>query len=130
MFNLPFMIKELEKNRKFLLVFVIIIALEIFLISSIPGSAVSSGVDISIIYHFVAFFLFNLFILIYTQAKEKGVNKKLFLVLAISLTYAALDELHQFFVPLRTPDIMDFVINSAGIFFSTVLYKYYTAKNK
>ena len=124
------MIKELEKNRKFLLVFVIIIALEIFLISSIPGSAVSSGVDISIIYHFVAFFLFNLFILIYTQAKEKGVNKKLFLVLAISLTYAALDELHQFFVPLRTPDIMDFVINSAGIFFSTVLYKYYTAKNK
>ncbi len=123
------MIKEIEKHRKFAIVFIVIIALEIFLVSSIPGSAVSSGFDLSVFYHFIAFFLFNLFLLIYVWDREKGIGKKLILVLFISVVYAALDEFHQFFVPLRTPDIMDFAVDSAGIFLSTIVYKYYSNKN-
>ena len=120
------MIKELEENKKFSIVFIIIVALEIFLVSSIPGSLTPSGFDLSVFYHFISFFLLNFFILIYVRDKERGIGKKLILVLAISLTYAVLDELHQFFVPLRTPDVMDFLVDSAGIFLSALVYRYYS----
>ena len=116
------MLKEIEKHRKFVIVFVLIIAMEIFLVSSIPGSAISAGFDFSAFYHFLAFFLLNLFILIYVLDRENGIGKKLLLVLLISIIYALLDELHQFFVPLRTPDIADFLMDSTGIFLSTLVY--------
>jgi len=122
------MIKRFEENRKFLLVFVIIIALEIFLVSSIPGSATPSGLDLSILYHFTAFFLLNFFLLIAVGEREKIIGKRIILILVISLVYAILDELHQFFVPLRTPDIMDLLVDSAGIFLSLITYKYYSIK--
>lgn len=120
------MIKELEENKIFSIIFAVIVALEIFLVSSIPGSLTPSGFDLSVFYHFISFFLLNFFILAYAGDKERGIGKKLILVLAISLAYAILDELHQFFVPLRTPDVMDFLVDSAGIFLSTFVYRYYS----
>jgi VanZ family protein len=119
------MIELLERGRKFSIIFAIIVALEIFLVSSIPGSTISSKLDFSIAYHLISFFLFNLFILILVANKGKIIAKKLILILFISLTYAALDELHQFFVPLRTPGITDFLLDCSGIFLSTFIYKYY-----
>jgi len=122
------MIKKLEKNRKFSIAFTIIIALEIFLVSSIPGGGISIGFDFSTLYHFFAFFVFNFFMLACIGGIKKGFDKKLILVLAISLTYAVLDEFHQFFVPLRTPDVMDFLVDSIGIFLSTFVYRYYSKR--
>ncbi len=119
------MIKILGGNKKFAVIFTILIALEIFLVSSIPGSTISSGPDFSILYHFISFFLLGLFFLISVKDKKKVIGKNLLLVLAILLVYAILDELHQFFVPLRTPDVADFLVDSAGIFLSTFLYKYF-----
>ena len=120
------MIKGLEENKKFLIAFIAIIALEIFLVSSIPGSATPSGLDFSVFYHLIAFFLLNFFMLLY--AGDRATGKKLALVLTISILYAALDELHQFFVLLRTTDVTDFLVDSAGIFLSTFTYRYWVKK--
>ena len=38
----------------------------------------------------------------------------IFVVLLVSFAYAGLDELHQFFVPNRVPDIFDFGKDAAG----------------
>ena len=122
------MIKRLMENRKFSIAFIIIIAIEIFLVSSIPGGPPSKIPDFSLLYHFVAFFLFNFFLLTTFRIEEKITSKKMILVLIISLVYAVLDELHQFFVPLRTPDLVDFLVDSAGIFLSAFAYKYYSNK--
>ncbi len=123
------MIKELEKHKKFSVAFVIIIAVEILLVSSIPGSPIGAGIDFSILYHFLAFFLFNFFLLIAIKGNERKMDKIFVLTLIIALIYAVLDEMHQFFVPLRTPDILDFLVDSAGIFLSALVYGYYPSKN-
>lgn len=124
------MIKKLEKKRAFSIAFLIIIALEIFLVSSIPGGAIVSGFDFSNFYHFIAFFLLNFFFLISVNGKSKKMDKTFILILIISLVYAILDEMHQFFVPLRTPDIMDFLVDSIGIFSSSLVYLGYYIKKR
>ena len=120
------MIKELEENRKFSVILLVIIALEIFLVSSIPGtSIISTGINLSTLYHLIIFFLLNFFFLMSMKSKEKKIDKIFFLVMVISLTYAVLDELHQFFVPLRSCNIIDFLVDSAGIFLAAIVYRYY-----
>jgi len=47
--------------------------------------------------------------------------RALFLI-AISITYAFLDELHQYFVPLRYFDIFDFFLDVVGVIGGFVLY--------
>ena len=119
------MIKLLEEKRIFAIVLTILMAIEIFYFSSIIGVKVSSGVlDLSIMYHFVAFFLLNFFLLISVIGKKEIKVKHIIVVLLISITYSILDEVHQLFVPGRVPDLFDIFTNGAGIFSSMIIYLY------
>jgi hypothetical protein len=123
------MIRWLEKNKGFSIIFVIIIAVEIFLISSIPGKKpIISGVDLATIYHAMVFFLFNFFLLVSINGNKKISVKFLLIAIIISIFYAILDEMHQFFVPLRNSSINDILIDNIGIFLSTLAYLYYSKR--
>ena len=123
------MITHLEKNRKLSLIMTIIIATGIFLVSTIESSNIpSSGFDFSYIYHFGIFFLFGLFLLITIKGEKETEKHHIFLVLLISIAYAALDEFHQSFVPGRTSSLIDFAIDTLGIIFSVIFYEIFNKK--
>ena len=120
-----YMIKLLEKKRIFAIILTILMAIEIFYFSSITGVRGPSGVlNLSIVYHFVAFFLLSFFLLISIVGQKEIKVRYLVIVLLISITYSILDEFHQFFVPGRFPDLFDIFTDSAGIFSSMILYLY------
>ena len=123
------MINYLEKNRRFAVLFMVLIAVEIFFVSSIPGSKiVTQGIDASVFYHMCVFFLLNFFmILSVTNKKNKKMEYLLFPV-AISILYAILDEIHQIFVPLRSSSIFDVLVDLSGILLSVIVYLYYKRK--
>ena len=100
-------------------------AIEIFYFSSITRIKGPSGVlNLSIVYHFVAFFLLSFFLLISIVGPKEIKVKYIAIVLLISITYSVLDEVHQLFVPGRVPDLFDIFTDSAGIFSSMILYLY------
>ena len=123
------MIKWLEENKKFSVIFLAIIAVEIFLVSSLHGGKpTTGGINLSVAYHIIIFLLFNFFLLISLNKDQELTGKYLVVVLILSVAYAILDELHQIFVPLRDASIKDVLIDSTGIFLSTLVYIYYKRK--
>ncbi len=125
------MIDYLEKNRKFAVLFTILIAVEIFVVSSISGSkTVSSGPDLSTAYHLLVFFLLNFFAMLSVTKKKNKNMRYLILPTVISLLYAVLDEVHQMLVPLRSASVEDVLIDIAGILLSVAVYVYYKRKSK
>jgi len=121
------MISWLEKKRSFAVLLTSLIAIGIFLISSIPGGKVATNtgnLDLSIAYHLTAFFLLNFFLLVSLNGKNKIKTRYIFIVLLISIAYAILDEIHQIFVPFRYPDVRDVLVDSLGIFLATAVYFY------
>lgn len=122
------MISYLEKNRLFSVIFLILIASEIFIVSSIPGSdVITGGFDASLIYHACVFFLFGFFAIL-SLSNSKRKSKAVLTAIAISMAYAILDELHQFFVPGRTPSILDAVVDFGGVMLAVLVYTYYMKK--
>ena len=120
------MINWLEKNRPAAIILTILIATEIFYFSSIPGGRISSrGINgIAIMYHFIAFFLFNFFLTISIIGNKKIKIPYLVFPIIISIIYAFLDEFHQIFVPFRAATIKDILVDSLGILFATAIYVY------
>jgi VanZ family protein len=119
------MLEVLEEKRSIAILLTIVIALEIFFISSIPGGRITPpgrAINVATIYHLVVFFLFNFFLLISIIGNEKIRISKIILVLIISFLYSFLDEFHQMFIPFREASIRDLLINSIGILFSTIIY--------
>jgi len=120
-----------EKRRSASILMTILIAIEIFFFSNIPGSIGGTGnVWIPRIYHFTVFFLFSFFSFMAIRGDKKIKTKYVLIVLIISLIYAALDEIHQKFVPLRSMSITDLLTDSLGVFASVILYIYISKKTK
>lgn len=122
------MIEWLEKNRYAAIILIILVALEILYFSSIPGGHPGTGggiTGIATIYHFVVFFLFGFFLLISIIGNKKIKINYMVIALVISIIYAVLDEVHQMFVPFRSPSIRDILTDTAGIFSSMLLYLYF-----
>ena len=123
------MIGYLEKNKRFSIIFMVLMAVEIFVISSIPGRDFPAvGIDPSLVYHLIVFFLFNFFLILSIIGKKNVKMGYLVLSMVFSIIYAILDEIHQFFVPLRLPSVRDVLIDVTGIFLSTITYLYYKRK--
>lgn len=70
--------------------------------------------------HFAAFFILALLLCQAIPAQRLG--RKLLVVLAIAIPYAAFDEWTQGFTATRTVDINDFYANTAGILAGVSLY--------
>lgn len=72
---------------------------------------------VPVIYHFGIFFLLSLFLFLAGRMNKEF----LFIVLLISFAYAALDEIHQYFVFGRGCSLFDFGIDGLGILLSFVI---------
>jgi len=124
------MISFLENKKDFALLLTTLIVIEIFCFSAIPGiEAPKTGLNLTTTYHFVIFFLLNFFILISVIGKKKIKIKYILFSIIISIIFAILDEIHQLFVPMRLATIKDVLIDSLGIFISTLVYTYIKSKN-
>ena len=111
-----------DKVRFLSIILFFLVAVEIYFISSIPGSDVSSGFNfVPIVYHFCVFFLFSFF-LFFTIIGRNKPDKYLVLVTFLSsLAYAAIDEIHQSYVPLRSSSVEDVLVDFIGITLSLVI---------
>ena len=116
------MIKTLSKNKSLSIILTLLIGIEIFFFSSLPGTNQSGGITfIPIIYHFAVFFLFNFFLFYSLQTKQKFSYKVLIVTIFFSLIYAISDEIHQSFVPMRSSTITDILTDFIGIIFSSAI---------
>ena len=123
------MIGWLEKKRYAAIILTLLIALEIFYFSSISGTSHQEGIGLTpIIYHLTVFFLFNFFLLISIKGNKKIKISYLIIALSISIIYALSDEFHQIFILFRNASIQDILIDTIGIFLSTIFILYFNKK--
>ena len=125
------MIKYFEKNRIIPIVLIILITIEIFYFSSLPGTfgtGVPESPWIARAYHFIVFFLFSFFLLMAIKGKNKMELKHLVITVFLSVAHAVLDEFHQIFVPFRDASVRDVLIDSLGIFSAMLIYKFIDKK--
>ena len=125
------MINWLEKKRCATIILTLLIAIEIFYFSSISGTSYQVGIGLTpipTIYHLTVFFLFNFFLLISIKGNKKIKISHIIISLGISIIYALSDEFHQIFVPFRYPSIQDILIDTIGIFLSTIFILYFNKK--
>jgi VanZ family protein len=118
------MLKYLEKHRTIALIMTLLLAAEIFYISSIssfPGPPIK-GINFSVIYHITVFFLFSFFLLITLKGESKFRAKHLIWTIVISFLYAISDEIHQLFVPGRFSTMNDVLIDSFGMLLAILIY--------
>jgi VanZ family protein len=116
------MIGWLERNWKLSLVILIFGFVSIFFVSSIEFSsgAVEGGRWKSIVYHFSAFFLLGMFLLIVLVRGREREN--LVFAVLMGILYGISDELHQFLVPGRACTLGDVFLDSLGVLTALVVY--------
>lgn len=83
----------------------------IFAVSSVPGSRIPG--KYGEVAHFTEYAI--LASLLYTALRfDNSRTRSAWLALALASGYAVTDEFHQSFVPLRTPDPLDWLTDTAG----------------
>jgi len=103
-------------------IFLVLIATEIFYVSSLSfGQGSKSFQIVPIAYHLIVFFLFSFFTFNLICSKKIKTLEIMF-SLTLSIIFAILDEIHQIFVPFRGAGLEDVLINSIGIFSATILF--------
>ena len=70
--------------------------------------------------HFAAFF--GLATLLCYVTTSRQLVKRFVAIGIVAMVYAALDEMTQSFIPGRTPDVMDFVADSVGVWSAIACY--------
>lgn len=118
------MINWLENHNKTAIGLTLLVAIEIFYFSSLPGN--SLGLDgsiwISRAYHIIVFFLLSIFLFASIKANNKLQTKQILLVVIIASLYALTDEIHQIFTPFRSCTFEDFMTDFFGIASAIILY--------
>jgi len=116
------MVKEvfLEKHVLVSWIFVILIAIFIFCISSLTFKRVGVPSNLTYVYHFLVFFWLSFFLAI-AITRARNISLAIPAVF-ISLFYALSDEIHQLFVPGRYCSLGDFFVDSSGIILACCLY--------
>jgi len=122
------MIGWFEKNRGISITIVIVMAVIIFYVSSLTFSGeVGKTSYISYIYHFTAFSYLSLFLLI-SLTKGKPTKNLIIIGILLAIIYGISDEIHQNFVPGRQSALKDILVNSIGIFITSIAYISYCKK--
>lgn len=119
------MINWFEKHSKISFLFCIFVGAFIFYVSSLSFEKENTITAFkSILYHFTIYFVFSFFISI-SLVKGKY-SRRYFLILALflSILYAISDEIHQYFVPNRSMDFRDILIDSIGSLSLTIIYAF------
>ncbi|MDD4202732.1 MAG: VanZ family protein [Candidatus Omnitrophica bacterium] len=97
-----------------------------WIVSSIPGNnnpLPFPGFDK--IVHIIEYSIFGLLFLryLYPQFQKYAHNKVLILYFVFSFVWAASDELHQYFVPLRSMDVVDLFADMFGVVLALFVFK-------
>ena len=120
----------MEERRYVSTIMLVLLTLQIFWVSSLPGS--SGKVEIpflAIAYHFCAFFLFGFFVFFTIKDSKKTGKKYFFLALFFSLLYAISDEFHQSFVPFRDASARDVFTDFLGAIVSIFIGNFISRKS-
>lgn len=83
----------------------------IFAFSSLPGSSVPGGYSFQA--HFAEYALFGLLVML-ALARGPATLRWALVAVAVCSLYGVTDELHQAFVPGRTPDVLDWAMDTVG----------------
>jgi len=118
----------MNELRMLSIIMAIILAITIFYVSSLslPPSP-KAGIDLSASYHILIFFYFSFFLFLALSGNKRGL-KYFLLTLVISIIYAASDEFHQLFVPYRSSNFSDFLVDCFGILASSLFLLLLTRK--
>lgn len=90
----------------------------IFVVSSMPGSNLPGGFSFEA--HFFEYAIFGG--LLYSALRlDRSTPSAILWAVALASLYAITDEYHQSFVPMRTPDPLDWVVDTVGAAFGAVV---------
>jgi len=112
---------------------VIIYAIIIFIHSSIPESELVEEVGVSDkLLHLLGYAVLGYLFLraLFNYGYDTGKRQLILLAIFYSTLYGISDEIHQCFVPLRSPEVMDAVFNFFGSTLGAVAYNYRYGRNK
>lgn len=124
------MVLWVERRRYISVILSILLAIEIFYVSSIPGSKGPPIIPfVAEIYHFSVFFLLGFFLFFSTKGEKKTSPFYLISTLIITLIYAFSDEFHQSFVPFRSPDLFDILTDLIGASISILIAGFISKKS-
>lgn len=66
--------------------------------------------------HFTEYLVLAALIIRSLEGTASTISERIVLAVSLAAAWAATDELHQAFVPLRTPDPFDWLVDAAGAF--------------
>ena len=72
--------------------------------------------------HICAYFVLGILLFNLVKEYDLSVKKMIFISIAIAMLYACTDELHQMFVPGRSGEVRDVLIDTAGAAVGVVAY--------
>lgn len=84
----------------------------IFRLSALPGSAIPG--HFSSLGHFVLYAVLGGLYFMALPKKTPGSLRWAILAIVLASAYGVTDEFHQSFVPGRVPDVMDWLVDTAG----------------
>ncbi|MDO8549196.1 MAG: VanZ family protein [Ignavibacteria bacterium] len=128
------MLRFLEKRKVFLvytplvLYWIVLLAATSFPTISVPTTDVSDK-----IMHFIAYFGLGILLNLTLMFQNKYVNlkkKNWFNTIFIGSVYAALDEFHQYFIPVRSMEFLDFVADFFGLVLAVVFVLFLLRLNR
>jgi len=96
----------------------------IFALSSLSGSQVSIGIDVSAFAHFAEYAILA-GLLVFALERSNGVLT----AVALASAYGVTDELHQLLVPGRMSDPVDWAVDTAGAIAGAALAAWLLRRN-
>lgn len=72
--------------------------------------------------HISAYFVLGILLFNLLKEYDLGVKKMIFISIAIAMLYACTDEVHQMYVPGRSGEVRDVLIDTAGAAIGVVVY--------
>jgi VanZ family protein len=106
---------------------VIIFAILIFYASSMPGEQIPDLFPFqSTIFHIAVYAIFAMLInrALKAHCPKMGIFRIFFWVFFLSFSFAVSDELHQVFVPGRTPSLYDITCDTIGTIIGGTFYRW------
>jgi VanZ family protein len=122
------LLNKLESNKKWLIYFPLILYwLILFVATTLPSKDLPNTHVSDKIEHFTAYFILAVILnlAMMFQNKYPLLKRKAWLFTAlIIMSYAALDEIHQLFIPGRDCEILDWVSDSSGVLLGLGLVRF------
>ena len=109
------------------------VAIAIFFVSNIPGEEVDiprslqpiQPIRLDFVYHLGVYFILATSLCFWIKARTVGAN---LIVILVAFTYGISDELHQIYVPGRSPAITDVMFDLSGIILGVSAWNIYNRR--